>query len=136
MNTYHLPKHRIMKKKNKKDKERVDHSTRLHQPQPSSSTTPVNRRSGDKLRENPSNDEETIEQNPRKAETLRTEQTPLSKQNDGGRNQVTNEDEQKEVINPEGGDWDEPEKDTTPKATPYESIDDDPNGTERKIPKM
>ena len=126
-----------MKNKNKKDTESKERSGRLHQPQSASdTTTPVNLRSGDKLRENPSNDEETIEQNPRKGETRKTDQSPLLKEHDGGRNQVTNEDDQKEVVNPSGGDWDEPEKDPTPQKNPYEDIDDDPDGTQRKIPKM
>ncbi len=80
-----------------------DHSTNM-QGQP---TTPVNLKSGDKLRENPSNDEETIAQNSRKTGDQQTEQTPLSREHDGGRNQVTNEDEQKEIVNPTGGDWDQ-----------------------------
>ena len=49
-------------------------------------TSPVNLRSGDKLRENPSNDEETIEQNSKKVDTEKTEQSPLSRKHDDERN--------------------------------------------------
>ena len=125
-----------MANKNKKDAGRKEQSGRLHQPQFDSTQSQVNLRSGDKLRENPSNDEETIEQDPRKGESSRTGQSPLSKEHDGGRNQVTNKDDQKEVVNPTGGDWDEPEKDPAPQKNPNEDVDDDPDGTQRKIPNM
>ena len=62
-------------------------------------TSPVNLRSGDKLRENPSNDEETIAQTPRKEES---EKTPIPRKEDE-RNQVTNEDDQKDIVNPTEG---------------------------------
>jgi hypothetical protein len=68
-------------------------------------TTPVNLRSGDKLRENPSNDEETIAQDPRKVESEKTQQSPLSRKHDDERNQVTNEDDQKDIVNPTEGNW-------------------------------
>jgi hypothetical protein len=125
-----------MANKNKKYEERKEQSERLHQPQSDSTRKPVNLRSGDKLKENPSNDEETIEQNPRKGESGRTAQSPLSKEHDGSRNQVTNEDDQKEIVNPKDGDWDEPEKEPAPQKDPNEEISDDPDGTQRKIPKM
>src|SRR5690242_21730384 len=121
-----------MKNKNKKHKDQEQHVDGNS----AQTTTPANLRSGDKLRENPSNDEATISQNPRQSDTQRTEQSPLSKHHDGDRNQVTNEDEQQKAVNPSGGDWDEPEEDPTPKTTPYEGVDDDPGGTQRKIPKM
>ena len=69
------------------------------------SPTPVNLRSGDKLRENPSNDEETIAQDPRKLESEKTQQSPLSRKHDDERNQVTNEDDQKDIVNPTEGNW-------------------------------
>ena len=124
-----------MANKNKKGAGKKEQSGRLHQPQSDSTQSPVNLRSGDKLKENPSNDEETIEQNPRKGESDQTAQSPLSKEHDG-RNQVTNEDDQREVVNPTGGDWDEPEKEPAPQKNPNEEISDDPDGTQRKIPKM
>ena len=68
-------------------------------------TTPVNQRSGDKLRENPSNDEETIAQDSRKLESEKTQQSPLSRKHDDERNQVTNEDDQKDIVNPTEGNW-------------------------------
>jgi len=68
-------------------------------------TSPANIRSGDKLRENPANDEETIAQNPRKLEAENTEQSPLSRKHDDERNQVTNEDDQKDIVNPTEGNW-------------------------------
>ncbi len=66
-------------------------------------TSPVNLRSGDKLRENPANDEETLTQNSRKFEAEKTEQSPLSRKHDDERNQVTNEDDQKDIVNPTEG---------------------------------
>ena len=71
----------------------------------SQTTTPVNLKSGDKLRENPSNDEETIAQNPRKVETEKTEQSPLTRKPDDERNQITNEDDQKDIVNPTEKNW-------------------------------
>jgi len=68
-------------------------------------TSPVNLRSGDKLSENPANDEETITQNPRKSDEEKTEQSPLSRKHDDERNQVTNEDDQKDIVNPTEGNW-------------------------------
>jgi hypothetical protein len=68
-------------------------------------TSPVNLKSGDKLRENPSNDEETIAQNPRKFESEKTEQSHLSRKHDDERNQVTNEDDQKDIVNPTEANW-------------------------------
>ena len=122
-----------MANKNKKNKSQQQDA---HANPGAQTTTPVNLRSGDKLRENPSNDEETIAQNPRQTDAQSTEQSRLSKEHVRDRNQVTNEDEQQEVVNPSGGDWDEPEQDPTPKTTPYEGVNDDPDGTQRKIPKM
>jgi|ERR1700730_8585355 len=118
---------------NKSKKNEKQQQNKLHTPQ---STTPVNHRSGDKLRENPSDDEETIAQNPQKSGNQESTQSPLSREHDGGRTQVTNEDDQKEVVNPSGGDWDEPEENPTPEKNPYEEIGDDPNETQKKIPKM
>ena len=83
-------------KKNKSDE----------QSQSTQTTSPVNLRSGDKLRENPSNDEETIAQNPKKTDEQQTQQSPLTREPHEERNQVTNEDEQQEVVNPTSGDWD------------------------------
>jgi hypothetical protein len=68
--------------------------------------TPVNLKSGDKLRENPANDEETISQNPKKSEELPSEHSSLPRQHEEDRNQVTNEDDQKDIVNPTEGDWD------------------------------
>ena len=68
-------------------------------------TTPVNRKSGDKLRENPSNDEETISQTSRKSEEQQTEQSPLSRQHNDKKSQVTNEEDQKKIVNPMDGEW-------------------------------
>jgi len=113
---------------NKKDQQ---HQT--HTPQGS---TPVNLRSGDKLRENPANDEETISQKPKEHYGDRNKQSDLSREHEKGTNQVTNEEEQKEVVNPEGGDWDKPETDPTPTKNPYEEIDDNPGDTQRKIPRL
>jgi len=122
---------------NKNENKRQSKRDKLSQnAQSSETTTPVNLKSGDKLRENPSNDEETISQGSRKWSDERTEQSPISRQHDGGRNQVTNEDDQQEIVNPTGEDWDEPEKDPKPTKNPYEEIGDDPDGTQRKIPKM
>ena len=130
---YHSSKLKIMRNRNKKDKNQEQHVTRNTGAQ---TTSPANLRSGDKLRENPSNDEETIAQQSRKSEEKQREQSPLSKQHDGDRNQITNQQNQQEVVNPSGGDWDEPEKEPTPTTTPYEGVNDDPDGTQRKIPKM
>ena len=118
-----------MGNKNKKDKNQEQHVT-------GNPGAQANLRSGDKLRENPSNDEETIAQQPRGSEEKQREQSPLSKEQDGDRNQITNEQDQQEVVNPSGGDWDEPAKEPAPTTTPYEGVNDDPDGTERKIPKM
>jgi len=79
--------------KNQKDKDQ------------SPTTSPANLRSGDKLRENPANDEETIAQSPRKFEAEKTEQSPLSRKHDDESNQVTNEDDQKDIVNPTEGNW-------------------------------
>ena len=114
---------------NKKNKE-----TRTHQPQ---ATTPANIKSGDKLRENPANDEETISQKPKEHYGDRNAQSQLSREHEKGTNQVTNQEEQKEVTNPEGGDWDKPETDDpTPRKNPYEEISDNPGDTQKKIPKL
>ena len=122
-----------MRKSNKNKKNEKQQESRLHTPQ---ATSPVNLRSGDKLRENPSNDEETISQDPRKTGTEGSSQSPLSREHDGGRSPVTNEDNQKEVVNPSGGDWDEPKQEPSLQKNPYEEIEDDPNETQKKIPKM
>jgi len=81
--------------------------TNEQDPKNGQTTTPVNLRSGDKLRENPINDEETIAQDPRKFETEKTEQSPLTRAHDDERNQVTNEDDQKDIVNPTEGNWEE-----------------------------
>jgi len=75
------------------------------QSQTSQTTSPVNLRSGDKLRENPANDEETISQNSKKSDEQQTQQSSLTREHHEERNQVTNEDEQKEIVNPTEGDW-------------------------------
>jgi hypothetical protein len=118
-----------MRNKNKKGKNQEQRGD-------SSATSPVNLRSGDKLRENPSNEEEIIEQHPRQSEEQETEQSSLSREHDGERIQITNEQDQQEVVNPSDDDWDEPEKEPTPRTTPYEGVNDDPDGTQKKIPKM
>ena len=90
----------------------MDNTNKNKQPQSeeknkkeSPTTTPVNLRSGDKLRENPVNDEETIAQDPRKFETEKAEQSALTRKHNDERNQVTNEDDQKDVVNPTEGNW-------------------------------
>ncbi len=75
------------------------------QSQTSQTPSPVNLRSGDKLRENPANDEETISQNSKKSDEQQTQQSPLTREHHEERNQVTNEDEQQEIVNPTEGDW-------------------------------
>jgi hypothetical protein len=62
-------------------------------------TAPVSLKSGDKLRENPSNDEETIAQHPRKNNPQQSEQPPVSIQHGGEKMQVTNEEDQQEIVN-------------------------------------
>jgi hypothetical protein len=93
----------IMNNPNKNKSEQKEEMKQSPAPQ---TTTPVNRKSGDKLRENPSNDEETIAQTPRKSEAQQTEQSPLTRQHDDKRNQVTNEEDQEKIVNPMEGDWD------------------------------
>ena len=105
-----------MKKNNKNKKTEKQTERRLHHPQ---AATPVNLRSGDKLRENPSNEEKTISQDPHKSGTERNSQSPLFREHDERRNQVTNEDDQKEVVNTSGGDWDEPTEEPSPQKNPY-----------------
>jgi hypothetical protein len=61
--------------------------------------TPVNLKSGDKLRENPSNDEETIAQHPRKGNPQQSVQSPAFIQLEGEQKQVTNEEDQQEIVN-------------------------------------
>ena len=106
--------------------------SRLHIPQ----ETPVNHRSGDKLRENPANDEETISQDPRKHTDDSNAQSPLTREHDGDRGRVTNADDQTDVVNPTSEDWDEPQEDPKPGRNPNEEIGDNPDETQRKIPKM
>src|SRR4051812_23073342 len=93
----------IMRKPDKNAKDTSQAKSRLHTPQTAQTTTPVNLKSGDKLRENPANDEETIEQDPRKTSGGSGGKSPLSREHDGGRNQITNEDDQKDIVNPTGG---------------------------------
>jgi len=76
-----------------------------HKTDEQSQTSPVNLRSGDKLRENPANDEETISQNSKKSDEQQTQQSSLTREHHEERNQVTNEDEQQEIVNPTEGDW-------------------------------
>jgi hypothetical protein len=130
---YRSFKKNIMTNKNKKNKSREED---VRSSSGAQTTTPVNLRSGDKLRENPSNDEETIAQNPRQTDRQSAEQSQLSRDHVNDMTEVTNEEEQQKVVNPSGGDWDEPEEDPTPKIAPYEGVNDDPDGTRRKIPKM
>jgi hypothetical protein len=120
-----------MKNKNKKRGSREDIGLRNNQA--AQTTSPVNLKSGDRLRENPSNDEETIKQ-----DTIgnRSEQSPLSRKHEEDGRHVTNEDDQQEIVNPSGGNWDEPEKTTEPGKDPYEGLNEDPGGTQRKIPNM
>ena len=70
-------------------------------------TSPVQQRSGDKLRENPNNDEETIPQDSRKSDSQQPEQSPPLRRHEPEQKQVTNEDDQKEIVNPTGEQWDE-----------------------------
>ena len=86
------------------DKNKADKKNPKNEGQ-AKTTSPVNQRSGDKLRENPLNDEETISQDPRKLESEKTQQSPLSRKHDDERNQVTNEDDQKDIVNPTEGNW-------------------------------
>lgn len=60
---------------------------------------PANLKSGDKLRENPSNDEETIAQHPRKGNPQQSGQSPVFIQLEGEQKQVTNEEDQQEIAN-------------------------------------
>jgi len=98
-----------MSNPNKNKKEHQDQKKKKANPQSAQLTTPVNQRSGDRLRENPSNDEETIAQHPGKSGTDPMEQSPLPREHEAGRNQVTNEDDQKEIVNPGDGDWEKGE---------------------------
>ena len=70
-------------------------------------TSPVQQRSGDKLRENPTNDQETIAQDPRKSDSQQPEQPIPLRRNEPEQQQVTNEDDQKEIVNPTGEQWEE-----------------------------
>ncbi len=119
-----------------KNQSEKDQENRLHNPQ--GKTSPAAIKSGDKLRENPSNDEETISQQPEKHVGDRSSQSPITKEHDSGRSQVTNQGDQKQTVNDSGGDWDKPEEEgnPTPQKNPYEEISDDPNETQKKIPKM
>ncbi|MGB8193269.1 MAG: hypothetical protein WCF67_15170 [Chitinophagaceae bacterium] len=112
-------------------------------------TKPADTKEVDKLRENPHNDERTISQSsetPKPAVGLNTGSTFARK--DEGRNQVTNEEEQNQVVNPEPGrvenkaGEEEPEVPGTPDSpeepstNPYEEIGDDPDTAKKKLPKM
>ena len=113
-------------------------------------TKPANTRDTDKLRENPHNDERVIAQGeqtpPGSNPDLRSGST-FARKDEEGRNQVTNEQEQNQVVNPAGKQWEDkagdnedpttPEEDpTTPRKNPYEEIGDDPGEMKKKIPKM
>lgn len=109
-------------------------------------TRPADTRDVDKLRENPHNDEKTISQTPglHSRNTVDSEST-FAQKDEEGMNEVTNEQEQNQVVNPGGKDWEskareegpgEKPEGPSPSKTPYEEIGDDPEEMRKKIPKM
>jgi len=114
-------------------------------------TRPAESRDKDKLRENPKNDERVISKNEKQPPQgsnpdLRSGST-FAEKDEEGMNRVTNEQEQEQVVNPAGKQWEDkaaeeedptkPEEDpTTPRKNPYEEIGDDPGEMQKKIPKM
>jgi hypothetical protein len=110
-------------------------------------TRPADTKDVDKLRENPHNDEKTIAQKPgmRSQNTVESDST-FARKDDDGRNQVTNEQEQNDVVNPgtSGKQWESKageeeapaEEPKEPSKNPYPEIGDDPEEARKKIPKM
>lgn len=108
-------------------------------------TKPASTGDVDKLRENPHNDEKTISQNPGQESKNKVDSdSTFARKDEGGRNQVTNEQEQNKVVNP-GGEkrWESKAGEDTPaeepettSKNPYEEIGDDAEEVRRKIPKM
>lgn len=109
-------------------------------------TRPAETQDVDKLRENPHNDEKTIAQKPgAKSQNTVDSDSTFARKDEEGRNQVTNEEEQNDVVNPStaGKQWESKkgeeqpdEHPEVPTTTPFEEIGDDPDGTMKKIPKM
>lgn len=144
------------------DKRHIPHSSREpHNEQ----TKPAKSQDVDKLRENPSNDEQVIPQDEsRRADADLKSRSTFAQKDKDGMNRVTNDQEQNEVVNPgpqrienakrgddddddDGDDGDDdnttlptgpeiPMPETEPSTNPYEEIGDDPETTRKKIPKM